>query len=111
VAHPRKIGGSGSGEFFYDPTAFAAVTTARFGTGGRNNLYASRWVDLDTSLFRSIPITEKMQLQLRAEGFNVTNTPHFNAPNANVSTPSTFMTTSSCQQDQRNLRFGLRLAW
>jgi len=38
------------------------------------------------------------------------NTPHFNAPNANVSVAG-FMTTTAAQQDQRNLRFGARLDW
>jgi len=111
VAHPQKSTGSRPGEYLYNPANFAAVTTARFGTGGRDNLYAPHWVNLDTSLFRAVTIRENMQLQFRAEAFNISNTPHFNAPNANVSTPSTFMTTSSCQQDQRNIRLGLRLAW
>jgi hypothetical protein len=111
VAHPQKSTGSRPGEYLYNPANFAAVTTARFGTGGRDNLYAPHWVNLDTSLFRAVTIRENMQLQFRAEAFNISNTPHFNAPNANVSTPSTFMKTSSCQQDQRNIRLGLRLAW
>ena len=74
-------------------------------------LFGPRWIDLDTSLFRNFPIKDRLQLQFRAEAFNVANTPHFNAPNANVSTPASFMTTSSANQDQRNLRFGLRLEW
>lgn len=111
VAHPKKIGGTMPGTYYYDPTAFVAVTAARFGTAGRNILFSPRAVNLDMSLFRQIPITEKVQLQFRAEAFNISNTPHFSAPNANVSTPSTFMTISSCQQDQRNIRLGLRLAW
>jgi hypothetical protein len=106
----KKIGGSANGEFFYEPTASAPVTAARFGTSGRNSLYASHWVNLDTSVFRNFPIKERLQLQLRAEAFNVFNDPHFNAPNANVSVAG-FMTTTSAQQDQRNLRFGARLDW
>jgi hypothetical protein len=106
----QKIGGSANGEFFYDPTAFAPVTAARFGNSGRNSLYASHWVNLDTSVFRNFPIKERLQLQLRAEAFNVFNDPHFNAPNANVSVAG-FMTTTSAQQDQRKLRFGARLDW
>jgi hypothetical protein len=106
----KKLGGSGYGQFYYDPTAFAAVTAARFGTSGRDSLYASPWVDLDTSVFRNFPIKERLQLQLRAEAFNSLNTPHFSAPNANVSVAG-FMTTTAAQQDQRNLRFGARLDW
>jgi hypothetical protein len=107
----KKLGGSGPGEHFYDPTSFAAVTTARFGNSSRNMLYGSHWVNFDTSLFRTFPIKERLQAQFRAEAFNSTNSPHFNAPNANVSTPTSFMTTSSASQDQRNIRFALRLDW
>lgn len=107
----QKLGGTRPGQDYYDPTAFAAVTTASFGTAGRNILLAPRLVDWDTSLFRSVPLHDQLALQFRAEVFNTGNTPHFNAPNANVSTPSSFMTISSCQQDQRNIRLGMRLTW
>lgn len=107
----HKLGGTMPGSHYYDPTAFSAPTTAAFGTAGRNILYAPRYIDWDTSLFRAVPIREGLELQFRAEVFNAGNVPHFNAPNANVSTPSSFMTVSSCQQDQRNIRLGLRLAW
>lgn len=111
VAPVKKLGGTGPGQYYYAPSSFAAVTTATFGNTGRNMLFGPRWIDLDTSIFRNFPIHERLQLQFRAEAFNIANTPHFNAPNANVSTPASFMTISSANQDQRNLRLGLRLEW
>jgi hypothetical protein len=65
---------------------------------------------MDLSLFRTFPVRERLQLEFRAEAFNFTNTPHFDAPNANVNS-SSFMTITAAEQDQRSLRFGLRLAW
>ena len=41
-------------------------------------------VNLDLSLFRTFKLTPQVDLQFRAEAFNVTNTPHFANPNGNV---------------------------
>ena len=106
----QLLGGVGPGQHYYDPTAFAPVNQPRFGTSGRNILFSPHWVNMDLSLFRTFPIRERLQLEFRAEAFNFTNTPHFDAPNANVNS-SSFMTITAAEQDQRSLRFGLRLVW
>jgi uncharacterized protein (UPF0333 family) len=105
-----RYGTSGPGATLYDPSSFAAVTAVRFGTSGRNILRSARLVDLDAGLFRTFPIFERLSMTFRAEAFNLSNTPHFAAPNANVSAAG-FLTTSSAAQDQRNLRFGLSANW
>jgi hypothetical protein len=84
----KKLGGIGAGNPYYDPTAFAPVTEARFGTVGFNTLYGPGTVNLDLGLFREFRITEGIRLQFRAEAFNATNTPHFNSPGSNASSPS-----------------------
>jgi hypothetical protein len=37
------------------------------------------------SLFKTFPIHESLALQLRAECFNLSNTPNFGQPNGNIS--------------------------
>jgi len=106
----RKVGGIGPGQEFFDRSAFAAVNQVRFGTSGRNILYGPGVVNLDLGIFRKFELTERMNLEFRAESFNATNTPHFNAPAANVNAAN-FMQVLSAEQDQRQFRFGLRLAW
>jgi hypothetical protein len=106
----EKIGGVGPGQFFYDPKAFAAVTDVRFGSSGRNLLRAPGVINLDLGVFRKFTITERLGLEFRSEAHNSTNTPHFDAPTASVNSAS-FMQVLSAQQDQRQIRFGLRLAW
>lgn len=93
---------------YYDRTAFAGVTTARFGTTGRNIMRGPRIINMDAGLFRTIQLTERFGLQIRAEAFNVSNTPHFNNPSANVNSGD-FMQITSALDDQRSMRFGLRL--
>ncbi|MEO0996258.1 MAG: cell division protein FtsZ, partial [Pseudomonadota bacterium] len=40
-------------------------------------------INVDMGLFRKFDINERMDLQFRAEAFNISNTPHFNNPNSN----------------------------
>jgi len=71
---------------YFDTTAFAAVTgTARFGTSSRNMLRGPGLFNLDASVVREFGIWESLKFQLRAEAFNVTNTPAFANPNSNIS--------------------------
>jgi hypothetical protein len=134
-AEVQKLGGIGVGNPFYDPTAFAQVTAARFGTVGFNTLTGPGTVNLDLGLFRQFKIKEGITLQFRAEAFNATNTPHFANPGNNVSSPSRdaagnilldangrprlngFMEVTGTRSygregiDERVFRFGLRLGF
>lgn len=106
----EKLGGIGPRQPFYDPTAFAAPTGVRFGSSGRNLLRGPGAANLDLGLFRKFPITERFNLELRAEAANLSNTPHFNNPNANISAAN-FLEVTSAQPDQRQVRLGLRISW
>jgi hypothetical protein len=106
-----KLGGVGTGNPFYDTTAFAPVRDVRFGNMGLNALRGPLRFSMGLGLFRSFAATERFNLQFRAEALNLTNTPALNNPNATVSTPSNFMAITSAAQAQRTIRFGLRLAF
>ena len=116
-ASVRKLGGIGPGQPYYDPTAFAAVSGARFGTSGRNILTGPSLVNVDASVFRNFRFKERLTFQLRAEAYNLTNTPHFNNPSANVSSGG-FMTITSAlsrannvEGGERQFRFALRISY
>jgi hypothetical protein len=76
----EKFGVIGTGGYFYDPTAFAAVNEVRFGTSGRNILDAPGTIGINASIFRQFQMTERFRAEFRAESYNATNTPHFSAP-------------------------------
>jgi hypothetical protein len=105
-----KLGGIGTGHPYYDPTAFAAVSTVRFGTAGRNILRAPATFNANASLFRTFPINERFNLQFRAESYNLSNTPHFAAPASNVSSGN-FLVITSAAQDQRQFRLALKVTF
>ena len=72
-------------------------------------------VNLDASLFRTFSLTGRVDLQFRAEAFNVSNTPHFANPNGNVNS-SNFGKVLATQTAyalgrSRDFTFGLRLVF
>ena len=59
-------------------------TYSRVGTLGRNQMFGPGYEDMDLSLFKSVPLTERVMGQFRAEAYNLTNTPAFTNPNGNI---------------------------
>ena len=105
-----KLGGVGTGQPFYDPTVFAPVTTVAYGNVGRTSLYGPGSVNMDFSLFRTFKLTERFGLQFRSDAANFFNAPHFNNPNGSRSSGN-FLTITSAKNDERQLRFGLRMSF
>jgi hypothetical protein len=110
VGTPNKLGGIGSGNPYYDRSAWAPVTEVRAGTAERNPVRGPGWWNLDLSLFRRFPIGNRLNLEVRAEAFNLTNTPHFANPNGNRASGA-FMTITSTSRNapERQFRLGVRL--
>jgi hypothetical protein len=116
IGTPEKLGFHGDEGLFYDRSAFVRPPSDRFGTCGINNLSGAPLFNLDLGLFRKFQVTERLDIQFRAEMFNATNTPHFNTPQGNV-TSGSFMKLTGIKNvgregiDQRLFRFGLRIGW
>jgi hypothetical protein len=60
--------------------AFIIPDVARQGTLARNALRGFNFAQLDLSLRRRFPLTERVNLQLRADFFNIFNRPKFSDP-------------------------------
>ena len=128
VGQVRKLGAVGRGTPYFDPDAFVPVRDARFGNTAMNVLRGPGVANWDGGLFRAFRVTERVNVQLRAEAFNLTNTPHFNNPGSNVSNYNPTQTdplrryggygeitsTRSLGRDgydERQFRLGLRIGW
>jgi hypothetical protein len=116
-ANVEKLGGVGRGTPYYDPTAFAEVTAARFGTSGYNTLRGPGLFNWDFGILREFAVTERFRVQFRLESFNFTNHPHLATPDNNVGDGEDFMTITSVQDlgregiDERQFRLGFRIVF
>lgn len=61
-----------------------------FGTMSRNELYSIGTWEWDASIMKNWPLREKLNAQLRADFFNVTNKTSFAAPASALQSPSNF---------------------
>jgi hypothetical protein len=93
---------------FFNTTAYAVPAQYTFGDSAKNCLFGPGLVNFDMSLFKTIKIREKAQVQVRFEAFNIFNTPNFGTPGNVVGSPS-FGQVLSTVHDNRDLQLGLRL--
>lgn len=93
-----------------NPKAFTAPAAFTFGTFPRNALRSDRYKDCDVSLFKAFALYREATLQLRAEAFNLTNTPVFAAPGNSVGSP-TFGVVSATASNPRQLQFAAKLTF
>jgi len=80
---------------FFDPGAFAAplitsAANAHYGNTNRNEFRGPGYFNMNLSVIRDFKLTERFTLQVRADAFSLTNTPHF--ANPNVSCPGSATT-------------------
>jgi len=93
-----------------NPKSFTAPAPFTFGTFPRNGLRSDRFKDWDLSLFKSFPIYGEANIQLRAEAFNLTNTPVFSAPGNSVGS-LTFGVVSTTANSPRQLQFAAKVTF
>ena len=102
---------------WFDPNAFLAPpnNSGFYGNLGRDTLTGPGLAAWDLSFLKDTRIREKLNLQFRAELFNVLNRANFNTPNAIVFTPSGVSPTAgvitSTSTTSRQIQFGLKLVW
>jgi hypothetical protein len=105
---------------WFNPAAFLApANTAAnggfYGNVGRDTLIGPGLATWDFSVLKDTRIRERLNLQFRAEIFNLLNRANFNQPNAVVFTPSGVSPTAgvitSTSTTSRQVQFGLKLFW
>lgn len=92
--------GAGGGKSL-NPAAFELPPAGQQGTEGRNDIRGFGLTEMDISLGRRFPLTEKLNLQFRADAFNVLNHPNFTNPLAYVGFGPTYL------ESQEMLNVGL----
>lgn len=96
-------------QHWFNTAAFVAAPQFTFGNTLRNPVRGAPYRDLDMALVKHTAVTEKTDLEFRAEVFDVTNTPAFGAPNGTQGTAA-FGTITTTVTDPRVVQFALRLS-
>ena len=82
VADVQILHGVGPGNPWFSTSSFTQpVGAGVFGTSGRNILSGPGMFRIDLSMFKTYQMTERFKLEVRAESFDLTNTPAFSNPN------------------------------
>jgi hypothetical protein len=92
---------SAPGGKILNSNAFSIPSTTRQGNEGRNDIPGFGLTQVDLSLGRRFPITDRVSLQFRADAFNVLNHPNFTNPCAQLAFGS------FCLQSNSMLNHGL----
>ena len=103
-------------------TAFVSpsATCACYGNVSRDSVYGPGFGDIDLSFFKVTPITERVNVELRAEIYNIANQANFANPSGTV-TSSSFGTLTQTrngssapglgQGEPRNMQFALKFSF
>ena len=116
----RSIGSvdkQGGGVFYFNAQEVAQFRFAgagSTGSAGRNTFRGPGFFNLDFSLVKKIPLTERIKLGYRLEMFNALNRANFNNPNLNLSVPNSFgrittLVNGSSGNGARVMQMALRL--
>ena len=93
-----------------NPAAFAAPAAFTFGNAGRNSVVGPGMQTMDLALDRNFIVTERVNLQFRAEFFNAFNHTNLGIPNRFVNTPQ-FGTITETATPNREIQFSVRLSF
>jgi hypothetical protein len=114
---------SGNPQQWFNPNAFIAppATSGFYGNVGRNTYIGPGLTTWDFSVLKDTKLRERLNLQFRAEIFNLLNHANFNTPNLIVFTPPTAINQSglsgtagaitSTSTSSRQVQFALKLLW
>jgi len=127
VGDPNKAGPEGGNtscpaqihtlQNWFNPCAFAQAPAGELGTAPRAPVYGPRFVNTDFSVFKDFPLPfrEAMNLQFRAEFFNLFNHAQFylngyaDTGEQDINTSSSFGVVNNTVNNPRLIQFALRL--
>jgi Carboxypeptidase regulatory-like domain/TonB dependent receptor len=102
----------GTPSLWYDPCAFSRPTPGTYGNLGRNTITGPELFNVDFSADKAFRLTEAMNLQFRAELFNLLDEVHLYEPKFNVFSGSAGHITQPISSPAgRLVQFGLKLVF
>jgi hypothetical protein len=108
---------TGNPNQYFGPTAFIVPQAGTYGNVQRNSMTGPAATELDTSLYKTVHLAERLNLQLRGDAFNILNHSNFNTPNLVIYSSATSAPSStaglitSTSTTSRQLQVSARLSW
>ena len=103
---PEVLGGIGSSNLWFDTSVFSAPAPGTWGNVRRNALLEGpAYVNLDASVVKILRFGQR-HAEVRADFFNLTNSPHWNNPSGSLTSNNFGRITGS--SGERIVRFGAR---
>jgi outer membrane receptor protein involved in Fe transport len=103
----------GSPNKYFDPSVFQLQSPGFYGNAGRNIIIGPGQATLDLAMLKNISLTEKLNLQFRAEAYNLFNRANFGEPAATIFDSSGPVGSAGVitrtKTTSRQLQFGLKL--
>ncbi|MBI4469927.1 MAG: TonB-dependent receptor [Acidobacteria bacterium] len=111
VRNPNLSDSERSIDRWFDTGFVVPSDPGRIGNAGRNLINGPGRKNLDLLLARNffLPWGEGQKLQFRFESFNLTNTPHFGAPDTAIGTPNAGRITTA--DEPRRIQFALKYVY
>jgi len=103
--HNPVLGGP---DQYYDPSAFTTPPSRTLGNVGRNTLIAPGVANVDLSLTKNTGVGEYVNVQFRAEFFNIFNRANFALPNQRITSGRAGQVDETTLTN-RQIQFGLRI--
>ncbi len=98
---------------WFNPNAFILPAAGTYGNLGRGTYNGPGLANLDFSLLKDTAVSERVNVQFRAEFFNILNRTNFGTPNAIVFSGATLSGSAglitSTTTTSRQIQFGLKL--
>lgn len=100
---------------YFNPNAYIVPPSGTYGNAGRNSLVGPGLATLDASVRKTTALTERTNLEFRAELFNILNHTNFGTPNevvysaAGTAPSPTAGVITSTSSTSRQIQFGLKL--
>ncbi|MBV8820314.1 MAG: carboxypeptidase regulatory-like domain-containing protein, partial [Acidobacteriaceae bacterium] len=94
VANPNLLANRSATQWF-NTAAFTIAPQFTIGNSSRNPVRGPGLQEADLMISKIFRITERLRLEFRAEGFNITNTPPLNDPNGSFGSPAFGTVTSA----------------